>query len=167
MDDFNKFNALPDRVILELHNGYTRGLSVQRFSEREIMVEKTWKLIKDDVLNLSTATPEEVMAQEETAKAEGTTKAKGKKAAAPKKPARKVGEETPTVAKIVKLLQRKNGASKVELAEALPETKRGYIDALLTRIFKEKGYTLESEAVEGQRARRYKITAVPTAPAAE
>lgn len=163
--------ALPMKVILELHNSFTEGLAVTNFDDRQTAIDRTWPLVKQHVLSLSDQPPEDSMAktQEEkdaakAAKAEAAATAKAaKEAAATAKKDRKPGEETPVVALVIKLLRRKEGATKKELMEATAAngTKEGYINALLSRILKEKGYVLTSEAVENERAKRYHVSAEP------
>jgi hypothetical protein len=79
------------------------------------------------------------------------------------KPARKrkarraPGELSPVVKKVVQMLKREAGASLAQLQEALPDTKLGYLRALLHRILREKGIKVVSVRVEGQKAVVYKI----------
>ena len=64
--------------------------------------------------------------------------------------------ESPTVRQVLDLLRRPEGATKQELVEATG-AKKGYVDALLSRILPEKGYQVAGEVREGGRVKAYRV----------
>jgi len=66
------------------------------------------------------------------------------------------GGETDTVRKVLELLRRKDGATKLELGEATG-AKKGYVDALLNRILPGKGHQIEGQPREGGRVKAYRV----------
>lgn len=117
-----------------------------------------------EAVNASIAAAEAKLAEAEKSYKEfvAATKAEIKelksklKVKAPKTPREpKATGPSETVQKILALLGREGGATKTQIKEAVPEAKEGYINALLSRVLKEKGYKLESRSVEGQRERAY------------
>ncbi len=84
-----------------------------------------------------------------------TTVAKKSKTTVAKKSAGKPRANTDTVLTVLKMLS--TGATKAQLLEALPDTKIGYINGLLHRILREKGYKVVSSKVGGSRSRMYSI----------
>lgn len=88
-----------------------------------------------------------------------------------KRPGRPVGERkprgngelSPIAAGVVALLKTPDGATKEQLQAAFPDSKPAYLAALVTRVLKEKGFPVQSLAVEGVKGRVYKI--VDAAPA--
>jgi len=94
-----------------------------------------------------------------------TKKLTGKRATRPvgeRKP-RGNGELSPIAAGVVALLKTDSGATKEQLQAAFPDSKPAYLAALVTRVLKEKGFPVQSLAVEGVKGRVYKI--VDAAPA--
>lgn len=94
-----------------------------------------------------------------------TKKLTGKRASRPvgeRKP-RGNGELSPIAAGVVALLKSEDGATKEQLQAAFPDSKPAYLAALVTRVLKEKGFPVQSLAVEGVKGRVYKI--VDAAPA--
>lgn len=166
--------------LVELHNSFTTGLHVKGFADRTEATDKTWKLIAAECSGVSSKSGESNMDEPQTITeahmaTEGTTKksrTRGKKSVTATKgkgktktagaPRRSAGQETPVVAEAISMLRRTNGATKAELVEKLGndfKTAEGYVAALLTRIFKAKGYKLTAEAQEGSREKRYFIPA--------
>lgn len=84
------------------------------------------------------------MATKKTAKKSAK---KSAKKAAPKVAGKKreKGEETPTVANVLKMLGRKTGATMAQLVEGNAEAKPRYMAALIHRILGEKGYKISKE----------------------
>lgn len=167
-------------ALIEVHNLFSTGLPVKGFADRTEAVDKTWKLIAHECGGgVSAKTGDSNMSEhnantEDTNMAtEGTTtkkpRARGKKTVTAKGKGkstgvlrRSAGQETPVVAEAIRMLRRTNGATKAELVERLKgefKTAEGYVAALLTRIFKAKGYKLTAEAQEGSREKRYFIPA--------
>ena len=70
---------------------------------------------------------------------------------------------SPIAAGVVALLKSEDGATKEQLQAAFPDSKPAYLAALVTRVLKEKGFPVQSLAVEGVKGRVYKI--VDAAPA--
>lgn len=66
------------------------------------------------------------------------------------------GGESEIVRRVLELLSRTEGATKVQVVEETG-AKKGYVDALLSRILPEKGYVITATAVSGQRAKIYRI----------
>jgi hypothetical protein len=66
------------------------------------------------------------------------------------------GGESVTLRRVVGQLRRPDGATKAQLVEETG-AKPGYIDALLSRILAEKGYTVVSEALPTGKAKLYRI----------
>jgi hypothetical protein len=65
--------------------------------------------------------------------------------------------DTKTVAMVLQLLGRPEGTTKVDLVKETG-AKKGYIDALLSRILPSRGYMITSLSVEGTRTKSYRIT---------
>lgn len=74
----------------------------------------------------------------------------------------KDGKPSEVMTKAIQLLSRKDGATKDQLIEETGMA-GGYASALLTRILKEKGYEVVASAIEGSRAKAYRITKQPKA----
>lgn len=74
---------------------------------------------------------------------------------------RKEAGPSDVVVTLTGLLSREQGASKAECLAACPDSKAGYITALLNRVLKEKGYAVEGRWIgEGkERERRYFLAA--------
>jgi hypothetical protein len=64
---------------------------------------------------------------------------------------------SPLQDKVIRLLQRDGGATKAQLAAAIPEAQPAYIAALLHRILKAKGFKLARARAEGSREMTYRL----------
>jgi hypothetical protein len=66
------------------------------------------------------------------------------------------GGESDVVRRVVELLSRSEGATKAQVVEETG-AKKGYVDALLSRILPDKGYTIAATTVSGERTKTYRI----------
>lgn len=66
------------------------------------------------------------------------------------------GGDSEVVRRVVELLSRAGGATKVQVVEQTG-AKKGYVDALLSRILPEKGYVITATTVAEQRGKTYRI----------
>ncbi|HYN81281.1 MAG TPA: hypothetical protein VES88_07250 [Gemmatimonadaceae bacterium] len=71
--------------------------------------------------------------------------------------------ESKTVVQVLALLAESDGATKSRL---ITETgaKKGYIDALLSRILPSRGYVISSIAVDGTRSKAYRLSSEQVSP---
>lgn len=65
--------------------------------------------------------------------------------------------ETKTVTHVLSLLGRPEGVTKATLVSETG-AKKGYIDALLSRILPSRGYGIESLSVDGARTKSYRVS---------
>jgi hypothetical protein len=65
--------------------------------------------------------------------------------------------ETKTVTHLLSLLGRPEGATKATLVSETG-AKKGYIDALLSRILPSRGYVIDSFSTEGARTKSYRVS---------
>jgi hypothetical protein len=65
--------------------------------------------------------------------------------------------DTKTVANVLELLAKPDGATKADLVTGTG-AKKGYVDALLSRILPSKGYVITSFSVDGARTKSYRIS---------
>lgn len=61
-----------------------------------------------------------------------------------------------TVRKVLELLEREEGATKVQLVEATG-AKEAYVAALLNRILPNKGYSITSTVLQGAKVKTYRL----------
>ena len=73
---------------------------------------------------------------------------------------KKPSGKSETVSKVLAMLEEGEGATKERLI-AKSGAKKGYIDALLSRILPSRGYLITSNFVEGTRAKAYRASRKP------
>jgi hypothetical protein len=163
--------SLDEGVLLRIYNTVA-GSALRRFPRHSVALSKTWELVREFIRSAplgteltassegpdtETAGPEpEVSRRTQLQREIGTLRRQlAEKSAELRELEGRTGlSETPTVAKVLRLLTSPDGATKEEL---IRETgaKKGYIDALLSRILGQKGYLIRAKSVAGRSTKTY------------